>query len=244
MLSIILDRCKNGVFIENQKPKHRFPIVDQLRGFAVLLMIIFHFSYDLAIFKFINLTFKRSDSFLWWIFPRVIVFLFLLSVGISLYLGHHKKIRWSPFWKRWLKVTLGAVFISLSTYYMFPKRWVYFGTLHCISLCSILALGLLRFKFFNLFLFLALFIPVIGFEKTIPWFVLPHRSMDYIPLFPWIGVVALGIFLAKVDFHQLKTPDNSLTRSLSFLGKHSLLIYLVHQPILFSLVWCVSKIFN
>src|SRR5262249_14723864 len=59
---------------------------------------------------------------------------------------------------------------------------------------------------------------------------------DYVPLFPWLGVVmvgvALGEWLARGEFRPLQPLSRSAPRWLNWLGRHSLLVYMVHQPVL------------
>lgn len=203
-------------------------------------MVIFHFSYDLAVFGHVNIQFQK-DPF-WWGFPRLIVFLFLTAVGLSLRVVHIPEYRWKPFWKRWLKLALFAVIISVSTYFAFPDRWIYFGTLHSIAVTSLMAIPFVRYPRTSGILALVFLLPVVFFKWSLPWIELPHKSMDYIPAFPWVGVVFLGIFLHSVNFHQLNLPDIKPLRRLSWLGKHSLLIYMLHQPILYGLVMLATKI--
>jgi uncharacterized membrane protein len=82
------------------------------------------------------------------------------------------------------------------------------------------------------------------FQYNIPWFKMKHLSMDYIPIFPWIAVGMLGIYLHSINFHKLKAVSGKPGRLLSYLGRHSLLIYMVHQPILFSSVYIFNKIMS
>lgn len=225
---------------QTQNPRPRYALIDQIRGFAIVLMVIFHFSYDLAVFGHVNIQFQK-DPF-WWVFPRLIVFLFLIAVGLSLRVVHIPEYRWKPFWKRWLKIAFFAVIISVSTYFAFPDRWIYFGTLHSIAVTSLMAVPFVRYPRFSGIMALAFLLPVVFFKWSLPWIELPHKSMDYIPAFPWVGVVFLGIFLHSVNFHQLNLPDIKPLRGLSWLGKHSLLIYMLHQPILYGLVMFATKI--
>ena len=219
---------------------YRYHFIDQIRGFAVFLMIIFHFSYDLQMFNFVEIDFVQ-DTF-WWIFPRVIVFLFLFSMGLSFPIVHSPKIRWSVLKKRVLLISLFALSISLVTFFLFPTRWIYFGTLHCIALCSIITLPFLKYPKVSLIIALALLIPSIFFKLNLPWVLLKHKSMDYISPFPWMGVVLLGFSANFYNFHKLNMFDNIFSRLLERLGKHSLLIYITHQPILYSIVFLIHKI--
>lgn len=220
----------------------RYPIVDQLRGLAVLLMIIFHLSYDLNLFGFVKIDFFNSSF--WYGFPRVIVFLFLFCVGLSLPIVNIPHIKWKKFWKRTGKIAFFAIIISVTTYIMFPTRWIYFGTLHCIGLTSIMALPFLKRAYLSLILFLGLIIPSVFWNLNIPWINLGHKSMDYISPFPWVGVVTLGIFAFHMGFHKMNTAKIPLMSPLVFMGKEALIIYLLHQPILYGTVYGVYLLTN
>ena len=213
----------------------RSSVIDAIRGFTIILMIFFHFSFDLNNFGFIKVDIIH-DHF-WYFLPRLIVFLFLFAVGMSLTLAHLQKINWPNFWKRFLKITIFALLISITTYLMFPENWIYFGTLHAIALISLMSLPFLKKPNLSLFIALSLFIPSIFFGKNIPWFELSHQSWDYIAPFPWVGASLLGIFAAHKNLHLINIPNNNAVRSLNFLGRHSLFIYLTHQPILFGSVY-------
>ncbi|MBC7540828.1 MAG: DUF1624 domain-containing protein [Bacteriovorax sp.] len=215
----------------------RSRVIDAIRGLTIILMIFFHFSFDLNNFGFLKTDIIHEPF--WYGLPRLIVFLFLFAVGMSLTLAHQDKIHWPAFWKRFLKISAFALLISVVTYFLFPENWIYFGTLHAIALISLMSLPFLKKPNLSLVIALLLFIPSIFFDKNIPWFLMPHQSWDYISPFPWLGASLLGIFAAHKEIQHWNIPDNRLVRSLNFLGRHSLLIYLLHQPILFGSVYLV-----
>ncbi len=226
--------CYTQFMSQSKNKKTRFHLIDELRGVAVLLMVVFHFAYDLMVFGHVQIDFQKD--LLWFALPRVIVFLFLFCVGVSLYLVHSEKILWPRFWKRWGLLATYAVIVSISTYYMFPQRWIYWGTLHCIAFCSLAALPFLKFPKLALAIGVPMLVLALFFKINIPWLLLPHRSMDYIPPFPWLGVAFLGIFVASKGWHQVSLPEIPyISRPLRFMGRHALIIYVVHQPLMFSL---------
>src|SRR5690554_1894096 len=100
----------------------RFPFLDQLRGHAVIWMIIFHFTYDLKALGFIQLD---MSSCFWYGFPRFIAFTIFLCVGFSSYFVHRKYIRWNFLKRRSLVLGLSARLISLSTYFLFTDQWIF-----------------------------------------------------------------------------------------------------------------------
>jgi uncharacterized membrane protein len=68
-------------------------------------------------------------------------------------------------------------------------------------------------------------------------------TLDYFPLLPWFGVVLIGLFLGQKIYPALqakylkKQQNPLLLNPIVFIGKHSLIIYIVHQPILFILLF-------
>jgi uncharacterized membrane protein len=61
-------------------------------------------------------------------------------------------------------------------------------------------------------------------------------SVDYFPLLPWFGVVLLGLYFSKFWYAKGERKFNlrhelSKKNPICFLGRHTLLIYLIHQPI-------------
>ncbi len=216
--------------------KNRYIFLDQLRGVAIVLMVIFHFAYDLNFFRFVHIEFIKDP--LWYYFPRLITFLFLVCVGMSIGVVHQKKIRWKKVTKRFLVLSFWAAVFSVTTFFIFPERWIYFGILHCIALSSLVGVFFLKIPVISGLIGITALVLDIFFGIGLPWIDLPHPAVDYIPFFPWFGAVLFGILLHRIEFHTLKT--DFLPRSpLAFLGKHSLLIYLLHQPILFGLTGAV-----
>jgi uncharacterized membrane protein len=214
--------------------------LDTLRGFTVILMIIFHFSFDLNFFGMVNIDIIHAPF--WYFFPRLIVFLFLFAVGVGLTLAHRDGIKWKSFLKRLALLIFWAIFISVATYAFFRDNWIYFGTLHAITIVSLMSLPFIKRPWEALAVGLCLFIPSIAFDLNIPWIQLGHASWDYISPFPWLGASLLGIFAAHKGIHLLNVRANALTKSLNYLGKHSLFIYLIHQPILFGTLMLISKV--
>ena len=81
----------------------RIKIIDAIRTCAIFLMIFFHLSYDLASFNYVTINFKLNPF--WFYLPRLIVTLFFLSAGASLYLAHGVgALHWIKFFKRQLQL--------------------------------------------------------------------------------------------------------------------------------------------
>lgn len=221
--------------------KPRFIFIDVLRGFTILLMFFFHFSFDLNYLGFIQVDIIRHPF--WYFLPRLIVFLFFVAVGMSLTLAHKNKIKWDIFFKRLFKLFLLSSLISLVTYFIFPENWIYFGTLHSILVVSVLTLPFLKHPKAALILAILLFFPSIIWDKTIPWFEMAHPSFDYISPFPWVGACLIGIYATSKNIHKIYCAENSpIIKSLNFLGKHSLVIYLIHQPFFFGVLYVIKLV--
>jgi uncharacterized membrane protein len=163
---------------------------------------------------------------------------------MSLKIAHFPQIYWNHFFKRQIKLGLCALGISIVTKIIFPENWIYFGTLHCIFFISFFGLFFNYFESIGLLIGLLLFIPSIFLDKNIPFFELPIHSFDYISPFPWIGAMLFGIYSIKYDLHLVTIPYFPYKRQIAYLGKHSLPIYLIHQPILFSIIYFISKIYH
>lgn len=229
----------------------RIRLIDQFRGIAVLLMAVFHFCYDLSVFGF--LSFEMNGGFFTW-FRFLIVTLFFISVGAGLFLAHTPAIRWKKFWWREAKITAGALIITLSTLWMFPRSWVWFGVLHFIALASILALPLLKVPRLALIGGVAIFLLYNlsdGFNLHFLWLALneplhlPNGTQDLTRLIPWLGMVYIGIYLGSRRFwgwHEL--PLGWFERPVNFISRHSLIIYLLHQPPLFALAWLLDQVLH
>ena len=220
----------------------RFPFLDQLRGLAVVWMIIFHFTYDLKTLGFIKL--DMSHGF-WYAFPRVIAFTFLFCVGVSSYFIHKEKVRWDFVKKRSLILGGAALTISLITYIIFPSQWIFLGTLHCIFLGSILVAPLVKFPKISWSLMILIMIAQYALGLDIKWVssFFNRPSMDFIPIYPWFWTILLGLNLAP---YLIKIPQLNRFKlpGLKLLGTHSLKIYLLHQPLIFGVLTLIKRVVN
>lgn len=217
----------------------RYHLIDLLRGIAVVLMIIFHFTYDLDVFGFVDVEFFRPGF--WFYLPRVIVTLFMFSVGVSICMAHPNTINRRSYFIRQAKIGIAALIISASTYFLFPKNWIYFGTLHCIFFTTLLITPLRNMKWASAIIGIAILLLDLT-PYAIPFPQMSHASLDYIAVFPWTGVSLLGISFFHFEFHKVDYPQFFLVRWIQFLGKHSFLIYVTHQLVLYSIVYIAYKI--
>lgn len=232
--------------------------LDIARGVALIAMAIYHFGWDLEFFGYLA---QGSASQGWWrIFARCIASSFLFLVGFSLVLAHSRAIRWRAFLKRLAQVVLAAAAISLLTWFFMPQGFIFFGILHQIALASLLGLLFIRSPVWLTILLAAAIIatPVYYraefFNYPALWWVglssINPVSNDYVPLFPWFGAVLLGIAAARImqatgllRLLQGGIKPQWLEHLLTFIGRHSLIFYLVHQPVLIGLLYGFSAIF-
>ena len=226
---------------ERKGRDRRYFTIDVLRGFAVLLMVIFHVAFDLNSFGFVSIDF--IENAFWFSFPRFIVTLFLLCVGMGLALAHKEGIRWAAVRRRFYKIGGWALVITISTYFLFRENFVYFGILHCIATTSVVGVFFVRLPKLSLVVGIILIVSNFVFQPTLvpmsKW--LNVSPMDYIPFYPWFGIVLIGIYLESVNLHRIPIKRFFLTRPFEVMGKHSLKIYLLHRPIIYGLIFLLAK---
>lgn len=214
-----------------------------MRGSAILLMIFFHGWYDLSVFGFV--TMSMQDPF-WFSLRAIIVTLFCLTAGASLVWAHGQAIRWRSFGKRQLQLAGGALLVTAFSLLAYPAHWIYFGILHFFVIALLLTLPLLRWPKVSLMLGLGLVMAErLGLPFTDPWVVerlrpwlnLPAGTMDRMYLLPWLGVVWIGVWLGHQSWWRGPMGTFPGRSILIGMGQRPLLIYLIHQPILFGLAW-------
>jgi len=240
----------------------RFWEIDFLRGIAIILMIIFHFLYDLNYLNILNLS-LYSGYFL--IYVYLIGTIFFLLVGISLTLSYSKvkekltkKELYLKFLKRGLKIFILGLIITLTTFLFLREGFIVFGVLHCIGISIILSYPFIKFRYLNfifglILIFLGFILKNITFDFY--WLVwLGFRpemfyTIDYFPLLPWFGIILIGIFIGNTiyskytrRFNLLDLSKNKFIGFFTFLGKNSLIIYFIHQPIILSILYLYLKI--
>jgi len=226
----------------------RFRGIDIFRGWAIFLMIIFHFSFDLNHFSYIEIDIKH-DKF-WVYFRFIIVSIFLFTVGMSLKLTHQQKINWKSVRKRALLLGGASLLVTFGSYLLFPQSWIYFGVLHFILFSSLMLLPFLNYPFISIILGLLILIGYILQYIHMHWLFnlistplnLPlEHTEDIIRFTPWFALILFGSATITLNWHyklfnnKFFNANNRFNNFFSFLGKNSLAIYLLHQPLLFGI---------
>jgi uncharacterized membrane protein len=234
----------------------RLVVVDVARGAAVAAMIVYHASWDLQFLRLAPIDVVSQP--VWRGFAILIAGAFLALVGVSLVLATRDGFDRAAFLRRLAIVAAAAGAVTLATYFAMPERFIFFGILHCIAVASVLALPFLAAPIWVVALAAAAvavtpkFIALPIFDHpALLWVGLgttPPVTNDYEPIFPWLAPVLLGVALGRValgmrgvDWWQRLRLVGPASRALSFAGRHSLMIYLTHQLVLFGALWLVLQ---
>ena len=229
------------------------------------MMVLFHLVFDLNYFGVQSIS---VHSGFWFYFARLTASLFLLLVGVSLVLSYSRSLqqgRIEQFRLRILKRSIWifglAMGITLVTYLFIGNGFIVFGVLHLIAVSLLLAFLLLRFHLLNFvfgffFILAGIYLQYLqdfrwqGFGVDYPWLlwlgVTPSGfySLDYFPVFPWFGVVLMGVAVGDLFYRdrqrRIQMPDladHDFVRLIAYLGRNSLAAYLIHQPVLIGLLY-------
>jgi uncharacterized membrane protein len=239
-----------------QQSSGRIAAIDIMRGLALLAMASYHFTWDLEFFGYVRAGLTEFGG--WRLYARCIASTFLILVGVSLYLAHRNGIRWNGFWKRFTMVVAAALAITVVTRIAVPDGFIFFGILHEIALASLLGLAFLRLPAPLTLIAAALVIAAphylrsSAFDHPALWWLglstTAPRSNDYVPLFPWFGAVLAGLGVVRLAdaagalARLASVPAPRAARPLTFIGRHSLAFYLIHQPVLIGSVWLFSQV--
>jgi len=227
--------------------------LDAARGIALILMVIYHILFDLAYFGIYTIHPEMRYAAI----PIAGAFIFI--AGISLHLKAESLKRRldndelsRSLLQRGALLLLIASGITLATWIYPHEGFIIWGILHLIGAGTILAIPFLRLGRWNilpaaLILIIWLFLyPVSGPDYLIPLGIHPpgFYSLDYEPIIPWFAVMLLGIATGSILYtkniarREMKKP----VQALAFIGRHTLIIYLIHQPIIILLLIAVGMV--
>lgn len=225
--------------------KDRYHLLDMFRGICIILVVIYHAMYNLTAIFSVDV----------WLFGTVVmdslriffvVCLALIS-GISCSLTRSNA-------KRGVKTLAAGLLVTAVTYFAIPDQLIIFGILHFFGVAMLLYAAIGRFlKKIPMFVgaavsvvlfaisfqvysveiytnseILNIILSIIGFNTGV-------ISADYYPILPWIFIFLAGSFLGR-PFKKGTAPKffrANPVKALSFIGRHTLLVYLIHQPLIY-----------
>ncbi|MFP4135711.1 MAG: heparan-alpha-glucosaminide N-acetyltransferase [Candidatus Acetothermia bacterium] len=238
--------------------KGRFPEIDLVRGLAIVGMVAYHVVFDLVLVDLVEL----SLSVRWFDFlGKTTAGTFFVVAGTSLYISYLRGRRvkdsgtelFGKYLLRGVKLLTWGFIISGLTYLFFPDAVIVFGALHFIGVSVFLGYLLLRFTYglrriyrLTAWVGIAVLIfvlsgPVKGlsvdYGYLLPLGSVPpgYQSLDYYPLLPWFGFVIGGLVLGDLFYPEGERASEVYefkNRPVEFLGRNSLWIYFLHQPII------------
>lgn len=246
----------------------RIHLIDELRGLSIVFMIIFHIIYQLVLwlsmpeellyhpivrliqfgaqFLFISIagiscSFSRSNlkrgmiCILYGTIITIVTFLFIPEERIILGILHFMGISiviYTLINKQIIKIN--AIVGLMVAMLLFIISHVYVYTYNAEVVTAITKVNSIHYLWSKGFLTL-LGMPSPNFY-----------SSDYFPLVPWFFLFLAGSFVGKMLSHQRDNPfiTKSRIRVLSFLGRHSLIIYLLHIPIIVLTLFSIKYMFQ
>lgn len=244
------------------RPARRYAFLDELRGLDLLSMIAYHACWDLVVLFGV-----RADWYFAWqgrLWQFCICSVFILLSGFCVPLGHHTL-------KRGLQVFLGGAVVTAVTLIFMTEDRVVFGVLTFLGSAMLLTAlcrafleripagwGLLT----SLALFAVCYPVSSGYLGLLDWrIVLPRAlyanyftaflgflpdwfySTDYFPLLPWLFLFWAGFYLHCLIGHKRMEPlHRSICAPLGWLGRNSLVIYLLHQPLIYGILLLIFQI--
>lgn len=216
----------------------RYIELDLLRTAAIAGMIIYHLAFDLS--QFYNWDIDVFSGG-WKIFQVTVASLFLLLVGITSSFSNRHIL------KRFLRIGAAALLVTIATYIIDPNTYVRFGVLHLIAVSAVCIPLLACLRAWLIIPGIALLIvgPAVSSLSINSPLLLPlgityagFSTVDYFPLIPWFGVVLIGYGIGPFSVRWMRLRENSSQLSvLAAPGKHSLMLYLIHQPIIIGILW-------
>ena len=221
--------------------------IDFARGIAVIVMVLFNWSFALYYLGVYTIT----DSWgFWQILPRLIGGSFIFIAGMSLWLSYSNNVSVKRHLSRGLKIFAIGLGITAATWLVFPRDVIVFGILHMIGLSVITGYFLIRIEARMLAGAAVSLIAagiilqnyVFGFPYLVWLGFIPagFRTLDYFPMLPWLGVFLAGIAFGKVFYTKNAAKTKQNLSPITFAGRHSLAIYLAHQPLLIAALFAMG----
>lgn len=237
-------------------PATRYALLDELRGLDLISMMFYHGMWDLIyIFGVWVNWYADWPGHLW---QQSICWIFILLSGFCVPLGH------SPLRRGAVVFGAGAL-VTVVTLLFMPADVVWFGVLTMLGAAMLLT-GLLDKFLRRVPPLIGLAVSAVLFAFTRhttsgywnfgPWqIILPSElyanyftaffgfqpyyfySTDYFPLIPWLFLFWCGYFLhLALGRERLEPLRRTVCAPLGWMGRHSLLLYLLHQPVIYGVL--------
>ena len=244
--------------VPGQPAASRAGFLDEWRGIALLCMLVYHACYDL--YAMFGVPIPLFSSLFYFLLQRFIGYSFILISGIACSYSRSNL-------KRGAVVFGIAMVMTFATAFIMPEQLIVFGVLHFLGVSMMLAallksiLGKIPFwagLSDSLFLFictssvssgkigigsLALELPSFLFQSNVLFPLGFHNasffSSDYYPLLPWFFLFLAGVFWGRV-WKSGKMPAfvyQTHIPPLAALGRHTIMVYIVHQPVIYLLLF-------
>ncbi|MBP2145609.1 putative membrane protein [Methanofollis sp. W23] len=248
-----------GIFSTHSAGR-RFLEIDLLRGVAILMMVLYHFLFDLSFFGIADV---EVHTGVWKSFALATASLFIALAGLSLPISYARRkdrlsgqALWADYARRGGKIFLYGLLVTLATWLYLGDGFVVFGILHLIGFAIIVAPFFLRFGLWNFLIGATVVlasVPLAGVNG--PYWLLwlgvhpaSFYSVDYVPVIPWLGValigMAIGFWLYPDGKRRFGVPEvhHWWADLLSLFGRNSLFIYLVHQPVIVGVMMALGLV--
>jgi len=216
--------------------------LDVIRFTAIVMMVVFHFIFDLRFFGYLDVDIPTGVFWREW--RALIVSLFLLAVGVSLVFAYNQQIPFNKLIRRLLLLLGASLLVTAVSLITTPEHWVYFGVLHFIAFATLITIWLRNHPL--LCLISGIFIQLNYWLLPIPYNwpfnylgdALPSYTNDLVSPLPWLALPLFGIWLAHQSWFKTDPLQHiAVPKIMSWCSRNALLIYLVHQPVLFSLFY-------
>jgi len=249
----------------------RAGFLDETRGFCIILMVLYHTAYNIIYIFGWDITLTGGTRLLYFLFNSpVLRFAQPFVAGIFIFIsGIVCRYSRSNLKRGLIALALGLGITAFTLYFM-PDQAIYFGILHFLGSSMILfavfrqtldkvspGLGLLiclilfaltlgiRWGFVGIPGLWALYFPA-SWEQ-IGWLIpfgFAATGVDHFPLLPWLFLFLAGSYLGVAFISRDMPYFFYRNRSLFFasVGRRAIIIYVLHQPIVFGVLYCISLI--
>jgi len=222
----------------------RFDEIDLVRGIGILLVIVYHFFFDLTFFGVNDWAFSLPLLFIGRLAATIMILISGVALSISIQKWRKRKGAAIHHAKRTMLLGAVAILITSATFIYPHEGFIFFGIIHFLAVASVIGLMLDRFPRIQVAIVLAslpiwlylqmqtsasALLSILGTGTTI-------YTLDLFSIFPWIGVFFLGMLIGRREysvqgrrFDAKHLPHNAV---LEWMGRHTLAIYLIHQLVL------------